>query len=145
MSGRLQPIHLSADSLWSRHGFMDGSPFEFEDRGQDFDDEPPHEDWTILRETMDSSQRADLLELLVRRHLLPAITDATGETPELARIVTAHNPVRDARMGPRNGGDVPATWTAIGVDVTRQQALAAAARILGDRTKTADEGRTTCA
>lgn len=130
MTGRLMPLHLTAGCLWSKYGFMDGQPFEFEDRGPDHDDAPPHEDWILIRETMNSGQRHDLLDLLVRRHLVPAIADATGETPELVRIRSSHNPTRDARLGHGNDGAMPAGWTDIGTEVTPGQVLAAAGEII---------------
>jgi hypothetical protein len=126
MTGRLLPLHLGADSLWSRHGFSDGSPFEFEDHGQDHDDDPPHADWTLLRETMSGVQRADLLELLVRRHLVPAIAAATGETPDIIRIATHHNPVRDARFDSHGRDGAPGSWDMIEVEVSRDEILEAA-------------------
>jgi hypothetical protein len=130
MTGPLKPPHLAAEGLWSRFGFGDGGPFEFEDRGQEHDDDPPHADWTLLREEMTQDQRADLLELLVRRHLLPEIAAATGETPEIARIGTHHNPVRDARLA-RDEGAMPPAWAGVGVEVAPDQVRAAAAEIIG--------------
>jgi len=144
MTGRLLPLHLGADSLWSKHGFSDGSPFDFEDPGPDHDDDPPHADWTLLRETMSGEQRADLLEVLVRRHLVPAIASATGATPEIVRIGTHHNPVRDARLDIHGRDGAPEGWDTIDVEVSRDQVLEAA-RTLGDSTETMDEGKTTCA
>ena len=130
MTGRLQPLHLAAECLWSKYGFMDGSPFEFEDRGQDFDDTPPHEDWMLIKDVMNGRQRHDLLETLVRIHLLPAIATATGETPGLMRIMTSHNPVRDARLGHANDTDIPEAWLDIGVEVSREQVLRTARDVI---------------
>lgn len=130
MTGRLLPLHLGADSLWSRHGFSEGSPYEFEDRGQDHDDDPPHADWTLVRDTLGDAHRADLLELLVRRHLVPAIVSATGSAPEIIRIGTHHNPVRDARFDSHRSDPAPEGWDEIVVEITRDQVLQAACDIL---------------
>lgn len=130
MTGRLLPLHMSADSLWSRHGFCEGSPYEFEDRGQDHDDDPPHADWTLVRDTLDDGRRADLLELLVRRHLVPAIASATGCEPEIVRMGTHHNPVRDARFDIHRRDCAPEGWDEIVVEITRDQVLQAACDIL---------------
>lgn len=126
MTGMLTTTRLSATSLWSRYGFGDGVPFEFEDRGQEHDDDPPHPDWTLLRETLSRNGRDALLILLVREHLVPAIAAATGMAPDLVVVGTGHNPVRDARMASQ---DMPAAWTDIHVDLARETVIAAAGTI----------------
>ncbi|MFZ3482075.1 hypothetical protein [Sphingomonas sp. 3-13AW] len=133
MTGKLQAVHLSAESLWSKHGFSDGHPFEFEDRGQEFDDAPPHEDWLLLQESLTIAQRRDLLELLVRRHLLPVIAAATGQTPALARIETHHNPIRVAQVADFGQVSAPASWSDIEVEVSRDQIIVAIQDIKPER------------
>lgn len=127
MTGMLTTTRLSATSLWSRYGFGDGDPFEFEDRGQEHDDDPPHPDWTLLRETLSRDARDALLTILVREHLAPAIAAAAGTAPDLVVIRTSHNPVRDARMV---SDEMPETWTDIHVDLARETVIAAARTIV---------------
>jgi hypothetical protein len=127
MTGMLTTTRLSAASLWSRHGFGDGAPFEFEDRGQEHDDDPPHPDWTMLRKTLSRDGRDALLMALVRDHLAPAIAAATGTAPEPVAIGTSHNPVRDARM---DVADMPEAWEGVHVDLPRDTVLAAARAIM---------------
>lgn len=126
MTGALTETRLSASSLWSRHGFADGQPFEFSDPGRDHDDDPPHPDWTLLRETLDADGRRRLLADLIEMHLVPAIERTTGEAPRTRIIGTGHNPIRDARMGAES---MPDAWNAIHVDLAREVVIAAALRI----------------
>jgi len=126
MCGPLLPIHLRASALFDRHGFGDGRPFEFADRGPEHDDDPSHPDHVRLHEDHGSAERQDLLELLVRRHLVPAIESRTGETPTLVRIGTHHNQLRDARFGPRQGMmHMPDEWRDIVVEVSPEGILEA--------------------
>lgn len=114
----LLPLTLCADSLWSRYGFGDGNPFEFIDRGPDFDDQP----YGPLRQAisdLDACGRADLLERLVTRHLVPVIERATGSAPRIVRIGTQHNQVRDADF--RHGASMPEGWDDIAVTLTSAQ------------------------
>jgi len=130
MTGQIMPMHLGAGSLWTRYGFTDGQPFEFEDRGQEHDDDPPHDDWTIIQDTMSSKQRRDVLELLVRRHLVPAITKATGETPTIVRVGTQHNPLRDSRYDIHAPDATPDGWSEIWVEVSRMQIMQAVTDVI---------------
>ena len=112
----LQPVHLSAESLWSRYGFGDGDPFEFADRGPAFDDQP-HPPLQAAITALDAAARGDLVETLVRTHLLPEIARITGETPTLARVGTQHNQVRDARFR-HDPSAMPEAYADIAVTVT---------------------------
>lgn len=125
MCGPLLPIDLRASALFDRHGFGDGRPFEFADRGPEHDDDPPHADYVRLYEDQDNRGRHELLERLVRRHLLPVITERTGETPTLVRIGTHHNQIRDSRFGPPQGiARMPEQWSDIVVEVSPEEILA---------------------
>jgi len=138
MTGRIMPIHLGVDSLWSRYGFCDGNPFEFDDPGQDHDDDPPHTDWDTIRETMTKRQRDDLLELLVTRHLLP-VAQAAGHTIRIVRIGTQHNPLRDARFEDGMRIEDVDGLKGIGVKVSREEIMQAAAEVL-ERSRTTMDG-----
>ncbi len=140
MTGRIMPIHLGVDSLWNRYGFCDGDPFEFEDPGQDHDDDPPHPDWDTIQQAMTRSQRDDLLELLVVRHLLP-VAQAAGHTIRIVRIGTHHNPLQDARF--RDGMRIEDMngLEDIGVEVSREEIMRAAAEVLGRSRTTMDGSR----
>lgn len=127
MTETLLPTVLSASSLWSRYGFGDGFPFDFEDRGPAFDDEP----LTPLQQAialLSMDRRADLVEVLVRRHLLPEITRVTGDEPVIVRIGTHHNQVRDQRYG-RGSSAMPEAWDDIEVTVTPDQVAEALAEM----------------
>lgn len=124
MTGPLRDLRIRADGLWSRYGFENGNPFEFEDASSP--DGGEHADWLLLRKAMRARQRHLLLDLLVRRHLVPAIVLATGEAPELEYVVTSNNPVRDVRLSSRGKGAMPADWHGINVTIPRGQVLSAA-------------------
>ena len=115
MCGPLLAIRLDAADLWSKFGFNDGSPFEFEDLGAEHDDDPPHADWMLLD---DRSFRDDLLERLIVARLLPLIEARTGERPEIVRWGGHHNPVRDARYRAGEGAVMPASWAGIAAEVS---------------------------
>jgi len=96
MNGDLKTLRLKAMDLWCRYGFSSGDPFDFEDRGPGHDDDPSAE-YAQIYDLMDREMRIDVLELLIREHLLPAIETACGETVRIERVETPHGPLRDAR------------------------------------------------
>lgn len=124
MTGRLLPLRLSAEGLFGRYGFGDGNPFEFADRGPAFDDQDPEPVYVRLNDDLGRKDRDDLLELLVRRHLLPLIVERTGDEPEIVRIGTHHNTVREARSDPSRPDDgMPETWKDIEAMVEEEDVL----------------------
>lgn len=123
MSGPLLPLHLAAEDLWSRHGFDDGRPFSFQDRGPGFDDASPDPSYVRIVEETTREQRDDLLAALIERHLLPAISVVTGETPAIGRIGTHHNTVRDRRFLDDHAAAMPLSWSGISVVVPPEGVL----------------------
>lgn len=123
VSGPLLPLHLAAEDLWSRHGFGDGRPFSFEDRGPGFDDASPDPSYVRIVEETTREQRDDLLAALIERHLLPAIEVFTGETPAIGRIGTHHNTVRDRRFLDDHAAVMPLSWYGISVVVAPEDIL----------------------
>lgn len=125
----MQTVTLAAEDLWSKWGFGDGNPFRREDLGPDLDDvEDP-----LLDEIHDlgMEHRCDLVDLLVRTHLVPAITAATGETPDLNLVYTNHNPTRDVRY--TQGADAPPEWMDISVEVPEDGIRTALETMIGRR------------
>ncbi len=129
MNGELKTLRLAAMDLWDRYGFSSGDPFDFDDRGPGYDDEPSAE-WVQMHETMDRKMRIDVLETLIRSHLLPAIAAADGGSPRIDRLETPHNPIRDARYDPFfHAGLEPPKWNGIFVDVSPEAIMAAVGEV----------------
>lgn len=107
-------LFLDANSLLSKWGNGDGGVVD-------------EWYWDTYDEPMpDGVDEADVLESLVRTHLLPLIA-AAGHTYELERIETSHNPVRlryldGVEVDQYNGPDL---LTGIYVDIPDEVALAA--------------------
>lgn len=100
MTGTL--ILVSA-SLLSKWGFDDGDPFEaFTDWYHDQHSDGPMRHCNCKSLDLGVSDH-DLLRLLVRRHLVPAL----DQRVELVDIETSHNPVRATKV---DGVDVEECW-----------------------------------